>query len=161
MMSALGSYVHQMVTVCWWKRGHQCVLAKTSVWVSELAPSACQRAIACIFFVFQGLNICTGWVDQMTKCGGLMCCAAEQDDKWTSRLGDNRALFISITFKSEEETEWPTFVVKDGDSNFWCCFLNLEILYLKFISRVWLYEAVPFASHRNPVGILARAIHRC
>ena len=106
-----------MVTVCWWKRGHQCVLAKTLVWVSELAPSACERAITCIFFVFQGLNICTGWVDQMTMCGGLMCCAAEQDDKWTSRLGDNRALFISVTFKSEENTEYfrPTFVVEVGE----------------------------------------------
>ena len=46
-----------------------------------------------------------------------MCCAAEQDDKWTSRLGDNRALFISVTFKSEEKTEYfrPTFVVEVGD----------------------------------------------
>ena len=152
----------------WWlcageKEVTSVFLQKLRVWVSELAPSACQRAIACIFFVFQGLNICTGWVDQMTKCGGLMCCAAEQDDKWTSRLGDNRALFISVTFKSEEKTEYfrPTFDVEVGGIDFWCCFLKLGILWLKFISRLWLYKAVPFASHRNPVGILARAIHRC
>ena len=49
-----------------------------------------------------------------------MCCVAEQDDKLASRLGDNRALFISVTFKSEEKTEnfRPTFVVEVGEINF-------------------------------------------
>ena len=49
-----------------------------------------------------------------------MCCAAEQDDKWASQLGDNRALFISVTFKADEKTEYfrPTFVVKVGEINF-------------------------------------------
>ena len=118
----------------WWlcageKEVTSVFLQKLRVWVSELAPSAPRRAMACIFFVFQGLNICTGWVDQMTKCGGLMCCAAEQDDKWTSRLGDNRALFISVIFKSEEKTEYfrPKFVVEVGEINFWCFFLKLGI----------------------------------